>query len=266
VIQLTGSKIFDTRLAAALALKSFVTATTLDRASSQAMSVVLVLYDFLIDDDDEVREIAAQAASPIIGADTTPLLAIDSLLQWMAERFAESPAFRLQAIYRMVGQVAPVAETSGEELCLMPAAERLTAALEVDDALFAVEKQNLFVDEVLESQRWATVLEGLCSRRIDNDGEYREALHGWCVSGLENLAALAERDDGPLGWASQPRVFAVAAVILRSSVTASRWGPELGELRSRLAELRRVGERCRLHGELLLIAEVDGMQENAGDA
>ncbi|KAG6315225.1 hypothetical protein E4U22_008050 [Claviceps purpurea] len=111
-----------------------------------------------------------------------------------------------------------------------PAKAQLDRVLRFDDSLFAVEEQNLFVDEVRETNRWVDVFQHLQWDRstekdahgADEDSVLIEQLVTWVRDGLLYLGALAgEKKDGPLGWASDPAVFAICTRLVRVSVALS---------------------------------------------
>ncbi|CAK7265364.1 hypothetical protein SEPCBS119000_001474 [Sporothrix epigloea] len=255
---------FDTRIAAAEALRSFALATASSYSSllttEDCLSLSFCFYDALNDDDDEIRDVAASAASAVLNMPVIPGEAVRHLLLWMKMQFGcekgtlLSAAFNLQVAARIVGQASdsPVAAWP-------PAATLLERALEFDDALFLVEEHNLYVDEVREADRWAALLDG----NSEVDG-----LAMWLMNGLEALVARIEGhdgDDGPLGWTAAPSVFAMCSrlIIGARSVLATLDGGEENAVRQRLSTLlaafQTSGERARLHGLLLAMANKQAM-------
>ncbi|KAK8933176.1 hypothetical protein VCV18_001722 [Metarhizium anisopliae] len=95
----------------------------------------------------------------------------------------------------------------------------LARALEFDDSLFVVEENNLFIDEVRETKRWVEVFESL---EWDEKDEHLDKLASWVQGGIAQVARLAELEDGPLGWASNPTAFAICTRIIRCSVALGR--------------------------------------------
>src|SRR3569833_347606 len=160
-----------------LGLKSLIAATRQKYTDPAFLPVALTLYDYLVDDDDELRDIAATAA-----------------------------CYLLERTSLKAGAAAPaaVSRTADELLAgWVPAAAQLQLAMRCDASLFAVEMQNLYIDEAREAERWA----GVFARLPDGAGAAAapaalRALDTWTVEGLRALEALAARDDGPLGWAS----------------------------------------------------------------
>ncbi|KAL2135275.1 hypothetical protein VTI74DRAFT_9155 [Chaetomium olivicolor] len=237
---------FDTRHAAATALSSFFTTSpALTTSNPSYLPVLLALYESLIDDDDEVRETAAIAASSLLGMPSIAPTAADALVPWLRERFASSDEFRARVVCRMVGQPYFL---HGQKLQLVPAEEMLRKAMEFDDSLFAAEEQNLFIDEVRETVRWRGAFEGL---RLGSGDAVMQGLRIWVEDGLRALVGFAEKEDGPLGWTSDQHVFAVCARVVICAVTMVKVGEGEGVVEGLLREVRKVGERTRLHGLLL---------------
>ncbi len=217
------------------------------------LPLLSALYESLIDDDDEVREAAALAASSLMGVTAVAPTAADGLVPWLRERFAESEEFGARVVCRMVGQPYPAGE-----LRLVPAEVQLGKAMEFDDSLFAAEDQNLFVDEVREAVRWRGALGG------SGGGETPSAsvgcLRDWAEAGLRCLIGLlAEREDGPLGWTSDQHVFAVCARVLVCAGAVAGMEEKTGAVGELLHEFGAVGAKRGIHGSLLAMAGVDAV-------
>lgn len=138
--------------------------------------------------------------------------------------------------------------------------------MRVDSALFAVEEQNLYVDSLRETRRWAALLAKAIQTtkpgNVDANAidEVAFALARWSLAGLNALAQACERNaggDGPLGWTSKPRVFALCAkVILAAKCVLARKGDHESTaqaLEPALDRLVHVGKGARLHGSLILM-------------
>ncbi|SPQ22502.1 a67df824-cbe3-47f5-a1c1-ad67fc52839f [Thermothielavioides terrestris] len=241
---------FDTRYAAAVALRSFFSGARRLSLDSKYLPVLSALYDGLIDDDEEVREAAASAASALTGAAAVAPAAADGLVGWLRERFGESEEFRARLVCRMVGQ----AYTLPGPLQLVPAEKQLCKALDFDDSLFAAEEQNLFIDEVRETARWRRAFADL---RHSGEDQSFGCLKSWVEEGLNCLIGLAQEEDGPLGWTSNQHVFAVCARVLLSAVAITGIGQDEGAvIVELLRKFREVGEKCRIHGSLLSMARL----------
>ncbi|KAL2181602.1 putative death-receptor fusion protein-domain-containing protein [Thermothelomyces heterothallicus CBS 202.75] len=243
---------FDIRYAAASALKSFFAGTRIHSWDTQYLPCFSALYDSLIDDDEEVRETAAVAASAIMGTPAIAPTAADSLVPWLLRQFGESTEFQSRVICRMVGQPY----TDDEHLQLVPAEDQLHKAMDFDDSLFAAEEQNLFIDEVRETARWRGAFVEMLRLAGSSNGPLG-CLKKWVESGLKCLIGITrtEKEDGPLGWTSDQHVFAVCARILLCAVAITEVTEEPGEaVMELLTELREVGGQTSFHGALLEMA------------
>lgn len=113
-----------------------------------------------------------------------------------------------------------------------------------------MEEQNLFVDEVREANRWSALFESLewNNEGSEREGEILSKLDGWICEGLDQLRLLVRQEDGPLGWASNPRVFAVGTYILRGAVTMNKscGSPRLRKGVEDIKELLREPSRHRV--------------------
>ena len=255
--QPTQPQSFDTRFAAATSLKSFFTRSRIPTWDANYLPVLSALYDSLVDDDDEVRETAAIAASAVIGSCAVAPTAADELVLWLGERFAGEDEFKARVVCRMVGQA--YGSSSGLSLeALVPAEEQLRKAMDFDDSLFAAEEQNLFIDEVRETARWRKAFEKL-GQSGSSEAPSFSCLRTWSEAGLKAVIGLADNlnEDGPLGWTSDQHVFAVCARVLLCAVALAR--VQVGE-DVRIAELLKefvgLGEKTRMHGSLLEMARL----------
>ncbi|RYP32263.1 hypothetical protein DL767_005314 [Monosporascus sp. MG133] len=251
---------FDTRMAAVAALRSFSEAVPPSADVNANPDVgrahlpwLLALYDALNDDDEEVREVAAQAAAPVLGG--RPMASIEAaarLLAWLRGRYGSDAEFRAHAAGRVIGHRVAygIPGGGGADAPWTPAEQQLRVAMRFDGALFAVEEQNQYVDEVREACRWRDVLfpppppspsssSSSAAAAAAAAPELR-ALAAWTLAGLRTVTRLlrsgvgadADADaearkmrgggydnvdgDGPLGWTSKPQVFAICARILIS--------------------------------------------------
>ena len=270
-------------MAAAKSLQSFTTAlfsggSPPPHPANHHLPWLLALYDALNDDDDEVRERAAAAAAPVLGGQQLAAMeAARRLLGWLGQSASQSPssgAFRAHAAGRMVGHASSVdvEEASSSSSSWTPAEAQLREALRFDGALFVVEDQNLFVDEVREALRWRDVLfppppspqlrapspttpaaTPTPTQQIQIQTPELRALASWTEDGLRALGRLvaenehADADaeaeaDGPLGWASKPEVFAICARVLVCAAALSSSSPSTSTSASSMPEVARVRE------------------------
>ncbi|KAL8329312.1 hypothetical protein RB597_004850 [Gaeumannomyces tritici] len=251
---------FDMREAAAMAIKSFALAVgTWCTKSAAYLPFLLALYDTLNDDDEEIRDVGAAAATPVLGRLLVPVQAADELLERMtAASAACSTEFANHAVLRALGETRIRADPGpgpGQPPVARRPGDQLREALMFDDSLFVVEEQNLFVDEVREARRWAGVAARLpadgCGR---GGGGMLDHLRDWAAEGLEALTRHAAGSaDAPLGWASQPKAFDVCSrIIINAKSFSAAFQDE--ELASALASGREVWEKAGLHGTLVRMA------------
>ncbi|KAI1268651.1 hypothetical protein F5Y18DRAFT_376294 [Xylariaceae sp. FL1019] len=236
-----ADRTFDTRIAAVEAMNSLSVTLQLGKTKNngEPLSVdhlpwLITLYDALTDDDIEVRETAALAATSIIGLALVPTEAALRLLQWLAEHFATISEFKVHVVERMIGHnfgaSSPARIVTRQEGDIaaaqwVPAAKQLEEAMRFDDSLFVIEEHNQYIDEVQEARRWASVFLPLFSAPRDSssaetentEDKVVEALAAWTSAGIDtltNIASSKEGEDGPLGWSSKPQVFAICARIM----------------------------------------------------
>lgn len=239
-----------------MALKSFFVGCRATSWDAKHLPALSALYDGLIDDDDEVREVAAGAAAGLLGRCFAAPTAADRLVEWLSENLGSQEEFRRLVAYRMAGQAPPLLD-NGELLQLAPAEEQLVQAMDFDDSLFATEEQNLFVDEIRETKRWQRAF-----GRFRNLGDQDQSvghLISWTAAGLGCLIRLADKHDGALGWTSDQHVFAACARIILCAVAITGTA-ESSTVSYLLDEFRGVGTRAQLHGSLLEMARLEASQ------
>jgi len=172
------------------------------------MPSLLALYNALNDDDDDIRKVGADAASQILGSHQAPPAASAKLLQWLHQKFSRTEAFRTAMMSRIVNINWPTTDK------LEPAEQQLAVAMLDDDSLFVEEEQNLYVDEVREAIAWTSLLVATEGSLPD---EQESKMSSWALEGLYTLTRLAETEDGPFGWSSKPKVFAICIKIIRAA-------------------------------------------------
>ncbi|KNG45382.1 heat repeat-containing protein [Stemphylium lycopersici] len=213
---------FDTRFAAIQSLNALRHIFTA-RASSAAtgpliLSLSLILYDLLHDDDDEIRDVAAATtggflrAQRVVYKDTVPILTSHHLLLHLSRAFTHSPHLVVEAVRRSTSTTA--ASTTTKDALGTPFAQTLAQERKLDTALFAQEKQNLYKDNVLDTLLWSRLLlllpspppapvSAATSSPTHHSG-IPPALSQWVLTALDTLTQTAgEEDDGALGWSSK---------------------------------------------------------------
>ena len=224
---------FDMRLAAVkcmFAIQSIWAASTTSKSTGPILlGFSLILLDLLNDDDDEIRQLAASATANLFRArsnksiqETVPLLSTHRLAVFLSKAFSGSPSLIREAIRRLT-DTAPPTPVFGTSF-----ARRFAAARQVDTALFATEKQNLYRDETLDAVFWSRILSQHHARAIPQP--LRSGLANWVLSGLDVLTSTAETEiDGPLGWTSKDEVFALGMRLFCAAEVVLAWdGQEQG--------------------------------------
>ena len=168
------------------------------------------------------------AVNSILGKALVPIEAANRLLGWLTSTFSNSAVFKSIIATRLAG-----GKDTGT--VWQPAEEQLSAALKVDDSLFVVEEQNLFIDEIREAKRWVSVYEAV---GWDTSDSTLERLDAWLCGGLARLQRLLEHDDGPLGWASNPQVFAICSLLILCSVSMTSKGHASSHLQGILRQVK----------------------------
>lgn len=251
---------FPLRYAAVMSLDGFKEAceSSANIPDPFAVSVIFASYTALNDDDEDVRNVAARVATRLLSQPGThtarvvsAAVASNQLCELLATKYSELPRVTHQSIERMAGQ----------NFCFSPsepststadANARLQEYLKEDNTLFAVEKQNLYLDPVREADTWSSVLRRMSLNAIPS--HVVEELLQWTISGLQGLVAVAHsHEDGPLGWTSKPDVFALGMQVLNASSVLLDWhsrGKEVNEagvLKTLLAEFGRDKDKTLLH-------------------
>ncbi|KAG9254907.1 putative death-receptor fusion protein-domain-containing protein [Emericellopsis atlantica] len=213
-------KSFDVRYAATEGLFFFLKSAAAHCTSEEHLPVLLAVYDALNDDDDEIRELAAAAAQFVYGQALVPLEAATRLLDWLAQTFKNTARFKEIVATRLTG-------SKGDSTAWRPAEDMINHTLKLDDALFAIEEQNLFFDEVREVKRWSSTFTTLSWAGTETS---LAQLDRWLIGGMRRLHLLLEQGDVPLGWGSAPHVFAICSTILVGSSTLVASGKASAEL------------------------------------
>ncbi|PWW77429.1 hypothetical protein C7212DRAFT_292868 [Tuber magnatum] len=178
------------------------------------------LYDFLHDDDEDIREEAAMIVKSVTKGEHTllPLAAADVLLDRMAKSFSEDEEFVREVVSRVI-------VNGGVKY-------RLKEACTGDKILFAREKQNLFLGIHGEVVRWAAVLGGLPenSRFIEDT-----------LNSLAEVREFAKEmgEEGPAGWLREEEAWVVFGQIVEGLGVIKKWRGDCGdEAREFLAEMK----------------------------
>ena len=237
----------------------------------------MVLYDTLLDDDEEIRAQGSRTVSSLLSAHTDTSLSLSAaaaksrLLDFLKHGYRGSKALFIEATRKLTGLSSIFSAVSHEyasdnddefqkiSLQLRPVAELSLEARTTQIAVFVEEKQNLYVDEILEADGWANLL-------VHVDPEAREptvvsTLQSWTADGLEYLLDFCEKvyDLEALNSISIPDMYTLfmrvilSAKVLMNQATqmSSKRNATKHECRILLEKLLELGTQKRLHGLLL---------------
>jgi hypothetical protein len=178
-------------------------------------SLCLSVYDLLNDDDEEIRIEAAESAHKILSADsansasgpTVPLVATQQLAELLTRRWPENADLFNAAVVRAFGVGKRGAKSVEQQLQSFEKAEY---------ALFAEEKQNLYIDDVRETRIWAKVATHVSASAVPE--ALLSDLTKWTVDGLAGLIDnFRYSADGPLGWTSEGNAFLLGLQVVHAA-------------------------------------------------
>ena len=259
-------------------------------AAPEVFELFPMLYNLLVDDDEDVRECGAKAVSSFISKfeakETGKSISLSlsapaarsRLLKYLVDSYPTSTSLLIESIWKMTGTVKyldvrqrvammgtydPQHKTPIGGLQLKSVSSLLAAALREQNVIFEEEKQNLYIDCVSETKSWTDV--ALAVDQVTWSAEVVAELRGWTVEGLLCLTeALTIREDGPLGFTSKEDVFILfikvvltARLLLRQSMDETKRDTSTGkkDLEKALAGLIRVGQKAHLHPSI--VAEIE---------
>ncbi|EGC46735.1 HEAT repeat protein [Histoplasma capsulatum var. duboisii H88] len=222
---------FSTRHAAAVSMKIFFLGLRISSSHSTIkpylLQTCLVLYGMLIDDDEGIRYLAAQAASILFSLEFNntnqatallPLAASSKLADILAEDFIDSTTLCAEAMGRFLGLPINLLVPSIDSTTSLTPVPRLLEKFQTKSTvLFQEEKQNLFVEDVREVETWAKVLTRIILR--PGNTHFALQLYSWVSEGISALIdAMGEAGgDGVLGWVSNPDVFILGVRVIRGA-------------------------------------------------
>lgn len=203
---------------------------------------MILLYDTLVDDDEDVRDHGAVIVSSILSAhlskrtntstslSLSPPSARHKFLDHLSSNYSRSAALLLEAVWRITGMAATVdpasrieltramqngalVEVNASSLQLPAVSILLESAIQQQDVVFEEEKQNLYLDPVMEAESWAKV--AIHMEPTAWPPGLADTLKNWIDDGLRSLVkALDEIGDGPLGLTSKADAFALFMQVL----------------------------------------------------
>lgn len=246
------------------------------------LNLYLVLYDSLLDNDEDVRNRGAATASKLLSSTASqndngdariPLVvpaARHKLLKWLKHHYHISSDMWMECLQRVLGVPALEKAIKGNRL---PSPRRLLEDVRREDiALFVEEKQNLYIDEAQEAGVWQKVLLGLDRSSVNLEVVYK--LRAWALEGVHAVTEVSKgEEDGPLGWTSKPDVFTLGTRIILAAEAVLYISRHEGVdidvmvLRENLQELFLTGEMCDLRPAWMRMLRdiLGGIIEEAGN-
>ncbi|KFY22578.1 hypothetical protein V493_06499 [Pseudogymnoascus sp. VKM F-4281 (FW-2241)] len=221
---------YDTRIAAAAAFYNFYDAHAdiIFSAAATGKNILCLLplniaiLDSLTDDDPDIREIGAATFSSItFSPAVVPEASAQAFSHWLYDHYSTCEQFLAETLRRITSGNTVDGFTGIEPLVLPDTRVALMHAMVPDNALFAEEEQNLYIDEMREARLWC----GIFARAEGSQWDRVTAkLVLWAVKSMRTMMAIEDRD-GPLGWMSKPKVFAICArVVVAARMLAERFG------------------------------------------
>ena len=246
------------RYTAALSIRALIPIcrVTPELPSAQQTDLAFMVYDMTNDDDDDIRNIGAEAATQMNfglssqnhrGQVPVPRVAGQMLCVYIFKSQDSSRDAASEALRRLVGS------SPGQHERFRPIKELLDKVSNQRDALFGVEKPNLYIDPVREAKVWSRVLKIVQPHYLEQ--EVLSDLTQWCIDSLERLRARSQGEtDGPLGWTSKPEVFALGMRVIYATEVLLKWRsksrsiPSKGfAIRNQLFDLYKVGVKIEIH-------------------
>ena len=237
----------------------------------------MVLYDTLLDDDEEIRAQGSRTVSSLLSARTNTSLSLcaaaakSRLFDFLEHEYRDSKALFIEATRKLTGSSSVFSATSHENasdnddefqnipLQLRPVAELSLEARTTQIAVFVEEKQNLFVDEISEADRWANLLVHIDPQAWEPTTV--STLQSWTADGLEFLLDFYEKvyDLEASSSISTPEMYTLfmrvmlSAKVLMNQATQmiSKKNATKQECRIMLEKLLELGTQKRMHGLLL---------------
>ncbi|KAI1607991.1 phosphatidylinositol glycan, class A [Exophiala viscosa] len=198
---------FPTRLGAATALSTltghFQSFRDDELGQGVKVNLLLVLYDLLNDDDEEVRHEAVTAAAklhlrhtPAVGGlGLCVLAARERLLEEIILQYGQTSLLAEAALLKLmqVGQdnKSDFSDNGPSRLFETSVASRIQEILKSKNDLFAEEKQNLYIDDVREIKSWTRVLSRSAIQSLSQQ-QFQAAID-WTLEGLnQTLSSLPD--------------------------------------------------------------------------
>jgi hypothetical protein len=227
------------RLAALQSLQTFspVLATAFKSMSppSSVVPAALSLLLLLSDDDYNIRHIASEITSAVLGdfMVSTPMAASDMLTRAIGETF-DPRCIEMNVI--------PL-------ICETNVHEALETAMGSSVTLFAKGRENVWRDEIHQFELYIHMLSSCWSRWMCTESVLEEStLLSWVENGFSEIKEVTEdRDDVLLGWSSDTEAFEAVMKVFMAVEALQRYGH---------------GKRVKMHARALqgIMAKLHGYE------
>nr|POE79897.1 uncharacterized protein CFP56_07963 [Quercus suber] len=173
--------------------------------------LIFVAVDLLNDDDEDVRLLASRTAQQIVlhvlhvqTEMLVPAVASIKLVKLLVSKWPAACDVINSAFTRAFSLTSSTFSS---------VAERLADLSDESTALFAEEKQNLYIDEASEVRIWADAIMYLAPDDIPK--VLVRNLSDWVNNGLDTLKEQAQsQPDGPLSWTSKAEIFTLGLQLI----------------------------------------------------
>ncbi|KAK9459013.1 putative death-receptor fusion protein-domain-containing protein [Lipomyces oligophaga] len=190
---------FPKRQAALKSIFAFLNSIRSDSFDSEKLKVYFRLLDFQSDDDEDLREMASIfiCRSILDISPSTPSLVEAKFSDWIVARFSALATIE-QLSAELTNRILSDRSTAPSAL------EQTTRALMIDTALFIIEKQNLYRNEVHNIALFSHMLSRVLATNPSIAAATITRLRAWlkqgCIEVPRKLEGLGT--DGPLGWST----------------------------------------------------------------
>ncbi|KIW90444.1 uncharacterized protein Z519_09090 [Cladophialophora bantiana CBS 173.52] len=197
-----------TRLSAAKAISTYIgylrLSGIMELRPNVRLQLLLVLYDLLNDDDEEIRLEAVHAArklrlhqrAAMDNLDSCALAERENLVSELARQFGETSNLAEAAIVNIlrVGHNASDSSLHGSLISLFGTSvnSKLLTISKSKNDLFAEERQNLYMDDIREIKEWTQLLHN--GTYAFATQELSESAMKWTLEGLDQVLQLLEAD------------------------------------------------------------------------
>jgi Putative death-receptor fusion protein (DUF2428) len=200
--------------------------------SGKKLVLYSILYDFLNDDEVEIRDLAADIVSFILGSavdgvklQLCPLAACYRISSYLAESFSSNNEFHLIALSRIMFpmSVEPGALRDFAGLVSRHSIEKqFRIACQECHELFEEERPNLYWDDIREINIWYLALGKISAASLNHD--VRTRVGEWALEGLLQLTnSLPGLIAGPFGILSKVEPLTVFMSAIRLADICLHW-------------------------------------------